>query len=130
LEDLDKYKVCSARLFREHCTFCNGIFVKDLSRLGRRLQDVIIVDVRKINKKQNSPTAYLFHPENALPSISWYDDMTCNELIMMIPILEALSRVEDVRPYLNMIVKENRVLFTKAAQVLRGGKVTERSNSQ
>lgn len=48
----------------------------------------------------------------------------------MIPILEALSRVEDVRPYLNMIVKENRVLFTKAAQVLRGGKVTERSNSQ
>jgi RNA polymerase II subunit A small phosphatase-like protein len=37
LDDLDKYKVVSLRLFREHCTFCNGIFVKDLSRLGRRM---------------------------------------------------------------------------------------------
>lgn len=31
LDFLDKEKFCAYRLFREHCTFFNGIFVKDLS---------------------------------------------------------------------------------------------------
>ena len=30
------------------------------------MKDVIIVD--------NSPNAYFFHPENAVPILSWYDD--------------------------------------------------------
>ncbi len=34
--------------------------------LGRRMQDIIIID--------NSPSSFLFQPENAVPSISWYDD--------------------------------------------------------
>jgi RNA polymerase II subunit A small phosphatase-like protein len=46
-------------LYRESCTYWNGIFVKDMTRLGRNMKDVIIVD--------NSPAAYLFQPENALP---------------------------------------------------------------
>ena len=121
MDDLDVLKVCTSRLFREHCTFYNGIFVKDLSRIDRELKDSIIID--------NSPSSYLFHPECALPITSWYDDFSDNELTMLTPILEALSRVDDVRTYLSMFVKDNRVLFTKAAQVLRGGKLQERSNS-
>ena len=49
---LDQEGWCSNRLFREHCTFYNGIFVKDLTQLGRNMKDVIIID--------NSPSAYLF----------------------------------------------------------------------
>ena len=49
---LDKQSVSSTLLYREHCTFYNGIFVKDMARLGRALSDVIIVD--------NSPNSYLF----------------------------------------------------------------------
>ena len=49
---LDPKKVAEGLLFREHCTFYNGLFVKDMSRLGRNLEDVIIID--------NSPTSYLF----------------------------------------------------------------------
>jgi len=47
MDQLDSRRHCSSRLFREHCTHVNGIFVKDMSRLGRDLKDVIIVDVIK-----------------------------------------------------------------------------------
>lgn len=63
-----------------------------MAKLGRPLQDVIIID--------NSPTSFLFQPENALPSISWYEDMTDKELNDFVPILEKLAVVKDVRPYL------------------------------
>ena len=63
---LDQGLWCSHHLFREHCTFYNGIFVKDMQMLGRWMQDIIIID--------NSPSSYLFQPENALPITSWYDD--------------------------------------------------------
>jgi RNA polymerase II subunit A small phosphatase-like protein len=34
---LDKNKVTATNLYREHCTFYNGLFVKDMARLGRPL---------------------------------------------------------------------------------------------
>uniref|UniRef100_A0A3Q2CKG7 protein-serine/threonine phosphatase n=1 Tax=Cyprinodon variegatus TaxID=28743 RepID=A0A3Q2CKG7_CYPVA len=55
---LDKWGVFRSRLFRESCVFHRGNYVKDLSRLGRELQKVIIID--------NSPASYIFHPENAV----------------------------------------------------------------
>lgn len=55
---LDQWGVFRARLFRESCVFHRGNYVKDLSRLGRELSNVIIVD--------NSPASYIFHPENAV----------------------------------------------------------------
>jgi RNA polymerase II subunit A small phosphatase-like protein len=91
-KQLDKQNVTASLLYREHCTFYNGLFVKDMARLGRHLKDVIIID--------NSPNSYLFQPENALPSISWYDDKTCKELNDFVPILEKLAFVNDVRAYL------------------------------
>ncbi|XP_016380540.1 CTD small phosphatase-like protein isoform X2 [Sinocyclocheilus rhinocerous] len=55
---LDQWGVFRVRLFRESCVFHRGNYVKDLSRLGRELRNVIIVD--------NSPASYIFHPENAV----------------------------------------------------------------
>ena len=49
---LDPGRLCSYKLFREHCTYVNSAFVKDLTRLGRNMQDVIILD--------NSPVAFMF----------------------------------------------------------------------
>lgn len=84
-----------------------------MARLGRNLSDVIIID--------NSPTSYLFQPENSLPSISWYDDMSDKELNDMVPILEKLAIVKDVRPYLTKIVTDNKIDFVKAKELLNIG---------
>lgn len=74
------------------------------------MKDCIIID--------NSPTSYLFHPENALPTESWYDDLNCRELYQFIPVLEALSKVYDVTQYLAAFIEENVVNFKEAHRVL------------
>ncbi|XP_036152696.1 carboxy-terminal domain RNA polymerase II polypeptide A small phosphatase 2 isoform X2 [Myotis myotis] len=85
---LDRCGVFRARLFRESCVFHQGCYVKDLSRLGRDLRKTLILD--------NSPASYIFHPENAVPVQSWFDDMADTELLNLIPIFEELSGAEDV----------------------------------
>ena len=76
------------------------------------MKDVIIVD--------NSPNAYYFHNENAVPILSWYDDPDDRCLFEMIPLLEALSQVNDVRTVIPKFVRKdiNLVDFPKAAWVL------------
>lgn len=73
------------------------MYVKDLCKLGRKLKDVIIVD--------NSPFSYYLNPENAVPIISWFDDLEDRELMQLVPVLEHLASVDDVMPYLNQINK-------------------------
>jgi RNA polymerase II subunit A small phosphatase-like protein len=85
---LDKWGVFRARLFREACTFHKGNYIKDLNRLGRDLKRVIIVD--------NSPASYAFHPDNAIPVQSWFDDMNDTELVDLAPFLDKLSKVDNV----------------------------------
>ncbi|GLH04956.1 hypothetical protein R5R35_006154 [Gryllus longicercus] len=85
---LDRWGVFQARLFRESCVFHRGNYVKDLNKLGRDLQKVVIVD--------NSPASYIFHPDNAVPVASWFDDMTDSELLDLIPFFEKLSKVDNV----------------------------------
>ena len=98
---LDPHNYCGYKLFREHCTFYNNAFVKDLTRLGRSMKDVIIVD--------NSPVAYLFQPENAIPAVSWYDDPNDQELLRLASILERLAYEEDVRKVIRTIVYNNKI---------------------
>lgn len=90
---LDKWDVFHSRLFRESCVFHKGNYVKDLSKLGRELHKTIIVD--------NSPASYIFHPENAVPVASWFDDMNDRELLDLIPFLENISKVDSVYRILN-----------------------------
>jgi RNA polymerase II subunit A small phosphatase-like protein len=90
---LDKWKVFSARLFRESCVFHRGNYVKDLSRLGRDLNQVVIID--------NSPMSYLFHPRNAVPVVSWFDDPNDRELLDLIPFFEELAKTEDMLSFLS-----------------------------
>lgn len=92
LDLLDIHKVIAHRLFREACSTHRGSYVKDLSKLGRNVATTIIID--------NSPHSYLFHPQNAIPVQSWISDMNDTELLELLPLLEDLSKVNDVVPYL------------------------------
>ncbi|VDN50130.1 unnamed protein product [Dracunculus medinensis] len=85
---LDKKGVFRSRLFREACVFHKGNYVKDLTRLGRDLKKVIIVD--------NSPASYSFHPDNAIPVQSWFDDVNDVELLDILPLLEELASVDNI----------------------------------
>ncbi|KAJ8276987.1 hypothetical protein GJAV_G00070140 [Gymnothorax javanicus] len=105
---LDQWGVFRARLFRESCVFHRGNYVKDLSLLGRELSRVIIVD--------NSPASYIFHPENAVPVQSWFDDMTDTELLELIPFFETLSKEEDVYSALQTL--KVRAAWLSSAQLL------------
>ncbi|CAG2168144.1 unnamed protein product, partial [Oppiella nova] len=103
---LDKWGVFRSRLFRESCVFYRGNYVKDLGRLGRDLNKVVIVD--------NSPASYIFHPDNAVPVASWFDDMTDTELSDLIPFFDRLSKVENVYSVLR---NANQSLNTSAASI-------------
>ena len=65
------------------------------------MKDVIIVD--------NSPIAFLFQPENAIPCTSLYVDMTENELERIANILENLAYEDDVRKIIRKIIKNNQI---------------------
>ena len=76
LMDVNRY--CTMRLFREHCTYMNGVFTKDMSKIGRSAKDAMILD--------NSPAAYMLMPEQAIPIVSWYDDPRDTQLRDLIPL--------------------------------------------
>ena len=106
LDILDKEKNIKHRLYREHCTFIDGLYIKDLKRLNRPLKDMIIVD--------NSPLAYIFNEENGLPIKTWYDDRKDNELNKILPLIIFLSKVDDVRIHINNFVEDNYIKYTEA----------------
>ncbi|RDB16659.1 Uncharacterized protein C2F7.02c [Hypsizygus marmoreus] len=88
LDKLDIHEVVAHRLFRESCFSHKGNYVKDLSQLGRPIADTIILD--------NSPASYIFHPNNAVPVSSWFNDPHDAELTDLIPFLADLTNVPDV----------------------------------
>lgn len=85
-------KYFSGRYYRQHCTFRNGAYIKDLSHVEPDLSKVMILD--------NSPMSYIFHEDNAIPIEGWISDPTDNDLLHLVPLLEGLQYVTDVRALL------------------------------
>ena len=110
LDILDKQKNIKHRLYREQCTFINGLYIKDLKRLNRPLKDLIIVD--------NSPLAFAFNEENGLPIKTWYDDYSDNELKKILPLIIFLSNVNDVRTHIINFVDDNEIKYTEANDLI------------
>ena len=111
LDILDKGKNIKYRLYRDQCTFINGIYIKDLKRCNRSLKDLIIVD--------NSPIAYTFDSDNGLPIKTWIEDREDRELMKLVPILEFLSKTKDVRKFIDQFVYNNKILYDEAMEIIK-----------
>lgn len=88
LDVLDTGGVVKHRLFREDCVQHDKNYVKDLKTLGRVLEHTIIVD--------NSPYSYQFQKENAIPILTWIDDLKDKQLGHLLPFLDDLAACDDI----------------------------------
>uniref|UniRef100_A0A183AKN3 Mitochondrial import inner membrane translocase subunit TIM50 n=1 Tax=Echinostoma caproni TaxID=27848 RepID=A0A183AKN3_9TREM len=79
-------------LFRESCVYHRGNYVKDLSHLGRPINQVVILD--------NSPASYMFHASHAVQISSWFDDANDRALLDLIPYFERLASHPNVVDFL------------------------------
>ena len=109
---IDKNKIISKIYSRKDCSFYNDIFYKDLNKIKKDLSRTIIVD--------NFPEAYLLQHFNGLPIPPFMGDPNDNELLKLMPILEQLSKVKDVRNYIRQIISNDgqSIIFNKAYELL------------
>ena len=85
IDGLDCKNLIDYKLYREHTDEYNGINIKDLSKLGRDLNKIIIID----NIEEN----YFLQPKNGLNIIDFEGDENDNELDY---ILEDLLKIVKV----------------------------------
>jgi len=93
VDQLDPKRLIRSRLFRESCVQQGPYYVKDLSRLGRSMSRIVLVD--------DNPMAFSFQPDNAIPIAGWFSDPDDRELLLLLPLLDQLSAVPDLRPLLS-----------------------------
>ena len=93
-DKLDKKKnIFRNRYFRQHCNLDYGSYTKDLKTICPDLSSIFILD--------NSPGAYKDYPHNAIPIKSWFSDPNDTALLNLLPILDGLRFVSDVRSVLS-----------------------------
>lgn len=85
--------IISRRLYRDSCIFSDGCYTKDLTVLGIDLAKVVIID--------NYPQVFRLQVNNGIPIKSWIDDPLDSALISLLPFLESLVDVDDVRPIIS-----------------------------
>ncbi|AFM99221.1 Dullard-like phosphatase domain-containing protein [Encephalitozoon hellem ATCC 50504] len=84
VEMIDANKNISHTLYRESCTLTNGRYVKDLCKLGRPLNKVIMVD--------DSPHSYEFQPRNGIHIPPYTGATNDDSLLKVMKYLKELSK--------------------------------------
>ena len=103
LDEIDKNKVISHKLYRRHVEFNDGFCLKDLNKLGRDIKKVCIID----NDKNN----FKLHEDNGIEIKEFLGEQDDNELDLLGDLLMAIieSNLDDIRP----IIKDIRSKMNK-----------------
>ena len=91
------------RLYRQHTTILGRSVFKDLSKLGRDLKKVIIID----NLKEN----FKMQPNNGIFIKTWTNDINDTQFRDLLKILKdiVLLNVDDVRTVIQKMNDENKI---------------------
>ena len=85
-----------------------------MSTIGRELKDTIIID--------NNPISYAFNKDNGIPILTWMTNQNDDELMKMIPLLEMLATVEDVREIIKNVVSGGVINYAKVNALINSKK--------
>lgn len=76
LDYLDPFNCIKHRLYRESCTCINNqLFVKDLRVLGRKMQNIVLVD--------NAPHSYMMQLSNGIPILNYLKGKQDDQLVKL-----------------------------------------------
>jgi RNA polymerase II subunit A small phosphatase-like protein len=89
MNELDIHRHITYRLYRKSCLRTPMGHTKALEQLGRDMKKTLILD--------NSPFAYILNQRNAIPIRSFMGDQRDTALLDLIPHLQRLNQVDDVR---------------------------------
>ena len=97
LEEIDKYKVITHKLYRRHVEYNDGLCLKDLDKIGRDIKRVCIID----NDKNN----FKLHAENGIEIKEFLGEQDDNELDLLGDLLMSIieSNADDIRPIIKDI---------------------------
>jgi CTD small phosphatase-like protein 2 len=91
-----EYHYIKHRLYRQHTQYDDGVYVKDLSILGRDLRRIIIIDNIKDNFERQEA--------NGIEIKTWTSDPKDRELDNLMVFLKGIieAQVNDVRPLIKL----------------------------
>ena len=100
LEEIDKYKVITHKLYRRHVEYNDGLCLKDLDKIGRDIKRVCIID----NDKNN----FKLHVENGIEIKEFLGEQDDNELDLLGDLLMSIieSNADDIRPIIKDIINK------------------------
>ena len=106
LEEIDKNKVITHKLYRRHVEYSDGFCLKDLNKIGRDLKKVCIIDNDKNNFKLQS--------DNGIEIKEFLGEQDDNELDLLGDLLMSIieSNSDDIRP----IIKDIRSKMNKISE--------------
>ena len=113
LDQLDTKKKIKYRLYRQHATPNETNYIKDLSRIGRPLSRIIIID----NLSEN----FQLQPDNGIMIRSWFDNPQDTALSELAPILKG-----NLYLYYRNCNKKSKRCKRCIRKILRSNEQTER----
>eukprot|EP01105_Mastigella_eilhardi_P013759 TRINITY_DN3130_c0_g1_i3.p2 TRINITY_DN3130_c0_g1~~TRINITY_DN3130_c0_g1_i3.p2 ORF type:complete len:232 (-),score=38.55 TRINITY_DN3130_c0_g1_i3:104-799(-) len=95
IDCIDARRVVERRFYRQNCLLVNAQYVKDLQLVSKELANVVLVD--------NNPASFHLHPDNGVRIVTWLGSASDRALLDVLPLLDALRRLSDVRAMLHSI---------------------------